>query len=287
MPILTQTDRDFFDANGYMVVPGLVPRDMCQAVIDAMHDFVGGPERERWYKPPFSDWGGLEMYQHPSMWAIRQYPPVHQVYAELHGTNRLWVNLDRVSYKLPRHPDHPAYQHDGFMHWDVDVRQAAAGRTAFGVQGVLYLCDTAANQGAFQCIPGIHKRLAAFIRAQPDDFNGVNSDFAGEKFTAIPAEAGSLVIWNRNLAHGNAANTSDKPRLAMYLAMNPPSDAAFTKRQARIDAFNRREPGPGFRDQGYHWEQQRMLPVELTDLGRRVLGMDDWPADEAIEQAAR
>eukprot|EP01119_Soliformovum_irregulare_P011734 TRINITY_DN2969_c0_g2_i2.p2 TRINITY_DN2969_c0_g2~~TRINITY_DN2969_c0_g2_i2.p2 ORF type:complete len:154 (+),score=39.69 TRINITY_DN2969_c0_g2_i2:607-1068(+) len=37
----------------------------------------------------------------------------------------------------------------------------------------------------------------------------------------IPAKAGDLIIWRRELAHGNGANLSIRPRVAQYINMFP------------------------------------------------------------------
>ena len=37
------------------------------------------------------------------------------------------------------------------------------------VQGVLYLTDTPANQGAFTCIPGFHHKLGDWLNDLPED----------------------------------------------------------------------------------------------------------------------
>src|SRR5205807_709923 len=41
MSILTDSDRDFFEANGYIVVPDVVPKENCEAVIDTLFEFLG------------------------------------------------------------------------------------------------------------------------------------------------------------------------------------------------------------------------------------------------------
>ncbi|MAE62577.1 MAG: hypothetical protein CMJ49_14615 [Planctomycetaceae bacterium] len=282
MAILGAAQRGDFDERGYLIARGLVPRAMCDALVDGMHAFVGGAGRERWYAAPYTGWGGMEMYHHPAMWAIRQYPPVHQVFSELHGTARLWVSMDRVSYKLPHHPDHPDYQNEGFMHWDVDIREVVRGEGGpAGVQGVLALTDTGLDQGTFQCIPGIHRRLEAFIKTQGADFDGRAADFGGETFERIALEAGDLLIWTTHLAHGNSANTSDAARLAMYLSMNRVPEDSAERRGGRIECFETRRPpnSRAFGGDERGWEAKQNLPVELTELGKRLLGMDDWPAE--------
>lgn len=275
--MMSEADHTFFDEQGYLVIPGLVPQAMCDALIDGMHDFIGGADRSRWYAPPFKPWGGLEMYQHPAMWAIRQYPPMHQVFSELIGTPKLWVTMDRLSYKLPNKPDDPEHAHEGFMHWDCDIREVVREGHHGSVQGVLSLTDTAADQGGFQCIPGIHQRLAAFIETQGADFDGRDACFDDETFTPIPTQAGDLIIWSTALAHGNTMNATDRPRLAMYVSMFPITEERRQQRADRVAAFNeRRQPG-GFPGDERKWESQQMLPMELTELGRRLLGMEEWP----------
>ena len=44
---------------------------------------------------------------------------------------------------------------------------------------------------------------------------------AGLEPTAIVGGAGDLIIWNSFIPHGNAANTSDSPRLAQFVTMVP------------------------------------------------------------------
>ena len=44
---------------------------------------------------------------------------------------------------------------------------------------------------------------------------------AGLEPTAIAGSAGDLIIWNSFIPHGNAANTSDSPRLAQFVTMVP------------------------------------------------------------------
>src|SRR5690348_14871023 len=141
MPILTPEDHAQFRENGYLLVRNVIPKENCDAVIDTIFEFLGMDpnDPEDWYRPPLTPGGMIELYQHQTLWNNRQHPRMHQVYAELAGTEKLWVTLDRVNMKPPQHPAHPEYDHKGFIHWDVD---SSAPPRAFGAQGVLYLADT-------------------------------------------------------------------------------------------------------------------------------------------------
>ena len=282
MARLSEADHKFFDEQGYLVVRGLIPKAMCDALVDGMHDFVGGDDRSLWYKPPFKDWGGLEMYQPPAMWAIRQYPPMYEVFSELLGGRKLWVSLDRCSYKLPNRPGDAKYAHEGFTHWDVDIRKVAADGHDGGVQGFVALSDVGEDGGGFQCVPGIHRRLAAFIKKQREDFNGQDGNFEGESIKQIPVKAGDVIIWKTSLAHGNAENKKDRARIGFYVLMCRITDELRETRDRRIKQFVERvglTMGASGEGDDRGWERKRMLPVELTELGKRLLGMEDWPED--------
>src|SRR2546421_514088 len=64
MPILTDEDRQFFDDNGYLVVPDAVPAENCEAVVDALFDFLRmkRTEPDDWYRLPLKpgDMGGFQ-----------------------------------------------------------------------------------------------------------------------------------------------------------------------------------------------------------------------------------
>ena len=59
----------------------------------------------------------------------------------------------------------------GFLHWDwggwVDENASMLERPWFKVQGMLALADTSAEQGGFQCVPGVHRKLPEVVEASP------------------------------------------------------------------------------------------------------------------------
>jgi hypothetical protein len=285
MPVLTPEDHTFFADNGYLVVPNSVPQENLEAMVAGVWRFLGmDPNNpEDWYRPPLTRGCMAEMYQTQEMWNNRQHPKLHQVFSEILGTEKLWVSFDRCNMKPPARPEHPEYDHKGFMHWDMDVSNPPFSFR--GVQGVLYLTDTAANQGGFQCIPGAHKLLDEWMFARkPEERNrGLDMEAMGLTATPIVGKAGDLVIWDTRLPHGNGHNTSDRPRLAQYISMHrapqpPLSEEQEARRQERIRQWrehaaprNRTFPGDE------RWEEERNgATAELTPLGRKLLGLDFW-----------
>ena len=162
--------------------------------------------------------GMVEIYQHQSLWDNRQYPRIHRAFAQIWQTEKLWVSLDRANMKPPTRSQNPEWNNYGMIHWDVDTSQQAI---PFGVQGVLYLTDTAENQGEFQCIPGFHHTFYDWVKSQPVDRNPRVPNLNGLDVKSIAGQAGDLLIWHRLLAHGNGHNTATQPRLAQYITMSP------------------------------------------------------------------
>ena len=144
-------------------------RRYLDAVIDAIWDFLGMDrnDREDWYRAPLSTNGMVEMYQHQALWNNRQNPRIYQAFAEILGTERLWVSIDRACFKPPGSAAHPEYDNKGFIHWDADTSKLPM---PLAVQGVLYLADTTADQGGFQCVPALFRQfelVAAHPAARP------------------------------------------------------------------------------------------------------------------------
>ena len=285
MTVLSKADRAFWEANGYVIVPNAVPQENLDRMVEAIWWFLDmDPEdSETWYKhkpftrdnrcSPISAGGMVEMYQHQAIWDNRQHPKVYQAFAEIWGEERLWVSLDRANMKPPAREDKPDWNNRGMIHWDLDTSQQPI---QFGVQGVLYLTDTAEDQGGFQCVPGFNNTFEEWVKTQPKDRNPHNPDLAGLDVKVIPGNAGDLLIWHRLLAHGNGHNTSDKPRLAQYITMSPAPADDESARQARVTSWQERRPMPDWPGDPRAWEQEKQQTAELTSLGKKLLGVDPW-----------
>lgn len=278
MPVLSPEDHAFFEENGYVVVHDASPKEFLEAAVTAIWEFLGmDPNNPNdWYRPPHRPGAGMvELYQHQALWNNRQSPRIYEAFCELWKTHKLWVSIDRVNMKPPQRPEHPEWNHPGFIHWDTDTSTLPV---RFWLQGVLALTDTAENQGAFQCVPGMHRRLEEWVATQPPHRNPRVPDLTGLEIKRIPAKAGDLIIWHVGLPHGNGPNTSDKPRLAQYITMYPAPENDEEARRARIAQWCEHRP-PGtqvFPGDPRRIEEEHGKTAELTPLGRKLLGLDLW-----------
>jgi len=285
MAVLSKEDWSFWQENGYVVIPNAVQQENLDRMVETIWQFLDmdPDDSETWYKykpytrddrsSPISGAGMVEMYQHQALWDNRQHPKIHQAFSEIWDDERLWVSIDRANMKPPARDDRPEWGHQGMIHWDVDTSEQPI---RFGVQGVLYLTDTAENQGGFQCVPGFNNTFEEWVKTQPEDRNPHQPDLADLQVKSIAGNAGDLLIWHRLLAHGNGHNTSDKPRLAQYITMSPAPKDSEEARQGRIKAWQERRPLSNWPGDSRDWEHERQEPAVLTELGRKVLGVDLW-----------
>jgi hypothetical protein len=280
--VLTEQDLEFFHENGYLVVPKVVPQKNLDTLISVLYDFLGmDPEDSTtWYTTKRQGGSLVYLHQHQAIWDNRQEPRVHAAFADILGTEKLWVSMDRAAMKPPIDARFPEYDDRGFVHWDLDTAKPLP--TDIHLQGVLALTETTPEMGGFHCVPGFHKNLAEWIAEQPADRNPRFPDLArlpeGMKVTPIPMQAGDLVIWDVRLAHGNGRNTGTRPRLAQYITMGRTRDDEAA-RQERISFWQERK-APTFWEREipemYRGRAAENLPAELTALGRKLLGIDLW-----------
>jgi hypothetical protein len=280
--LLSDEDWDFWVTNGYIVIKDAVPKEQVRRLADFLWEFEEKDpnDPETWYAPPraemqmkeLTNTGMVEVYNHQYLWDNRQYPKVHEAFADIWGTEKLWVTIDRANLNLPLRP---GFEYKGFIHWDYDPETKPQN-----VQGVLALADQDdENMGGFQCVPELFRTYDTWKLTQPEDRNHFQPDVTGFEIVKVKMNAGDLLIFNSSQPHGIRANRSkDKVRLAQYIAMMPAQEDDEALRQWRIRSWREREAPQGYAFPGdpRNWEQTRYQAAELSGLGRKLLGLDRW-----------
>lgn len=268
--MLTEALKAELAERGYVVVNDVVPKPLCESVIEAVSSFLGVDpgDASTWRRT--HGHGIVPLHHHPALWHLRQHPTVHAIFAELYGTSSLWSSVDRASFKPPAGDE---TVRASALHWDADPRQA---RETAGYQGLVYLTDTADDQGAFCCAPDIYRQLAGWLEAHRSN---VTAALAEEtpKAVRVGGGAGSLLIWSRLLPHSSARNDGRDPRWVQYVTMSPATDEAARRKLAT--AFrDKRAPAWALRQKVAGQLDPEPGPVaELTSLGRRLAGLEAWP----------
>jgi hypothetical protein len=264
-------DVEAFRENGYAVVRDAVPAALCEALVVAMGE-VFGLDADRpgtWYRDPPLTWDIVPMWGHQAQWNIRQHPALHRVCSALWGTPALLVTLDRCRFTPPwRDTENPPLS----LHWDHNPHDT----TIRWIQGVVALRDTPAGAGGFRCVPTLYRTPGAWMREPilEDGEPSWSPQVDGYEVVEVPAGQGDLIVWESRMPHANSRNTSDRPRLACYVSMNPgtPEVRQVTAECARSGAcFPAWRPEPG------HGHVEPWAPPRLTELGERLAGLRDWP----------
>ncbi len=267
-----EVDVEHLSEQGYVVVEGVVPEAQTKAVVELLCNYLDVPPDRS--VPGFKRRAGevrngiVPLHQHQALWDTRQSPLVHEAFARVYANRKLWVTVDRASYKPKLSARAGAKPGDpNALHVDQPVLKTSK----FSVQGVLYLTDTPADQGAWECVPAMYREIKAGTRTSFDR----NTSFDGYEVLRVPARAGSLVIWDGRTPHSSGHNWRDVPRFAQYISMHPEGDEAA--RQERISNWRDRRAPTYWRSMPNQEDPEPWPhPARLTPLGEQLLGSRPW-----------
>ena len=215
--VLDDEQLEFWDKNGYIILRNTVPKADCEKTIGVICDFIeiDRSDPATWYtRHPARQGIMVQLFQHPILDKNRNSAIIRAAYEQLWNRTDIWVNADRVGFNPP---ETGRWKFPGpRLHWDTKPKLPIP----FNLQGILYLADTAENQGAFSLVPGFQHRIDSWITG----LNGKNpygEDLHALGCIPIAANAGDFIIWQQALPHGSSPNTSDKPRFVQYFTYAP------------------------------------------------------------------
>lgn len=215
-PVLSAEDLAFWAEHGYVIVHDAVPEESRRAAEQAIWTHLGASpdDPESWYRKR-NQGIMVQFFQHPAFTANRHSPRIHKAFTQLWGTADLWLTTDRAGFNVP---ERPGWMFPGpDMHWDVSLHQPIP----FSTQGILYLTDTPAEQGAFTCVPGFQHRVGAWLDSLPAGADPRRENLHALGSQPIAGRAGDLVIWHQALPHGSRPNRGTRPRMVQYIDMLP------------------------------------------------------------------
>jgi hypothetical protein len=271
--MLSKRHSEDLAREGYTVISGLVPDNLLRPARDVITNFVQAEldRPETWYRHKPLEWSIVPVHQAQAFWDIRQWPAVHRAFADLQGTERLWVSMDRAVFKVPLSKKHPAHVDESVLHWDGDPRRPAT----WAYQGMLFLTDVGRGEGSFECVPSIFRNLEQYFLAHPGPAVDAPVHTAGHEVVQVPARAGDLVVWSSRLPHHGGHNRGHQPRLSMALAMRP--EGTDAQRADRVECWQQRRAPRWWRGWRGQIDPEPGPCATLTPLGRRLLGVDRWP----------
>ena len=282
--VLTIEQWNFWIENGYVVIKNAVSRKKALKTANFIWEFddKNPNDQSTWYSKARAEMemkelagtGMVEVYNNQFLWDNRQTQKVYDSFADIWGIEKLWTTIDRANLNFPIRPN---FEYKGFIHWDYDPDTKPQN-----VQGVLALSDQSdQNMGGFQCIPWLYRNYDSWKLTQPIDRDKFKPNIEGleDNLVKVSLEAGDLLIFNSTLPHGIRPNNSkDKVRIAQYISMMPAQEDDKDLVSWRINSWKNRVAPQGYAFPGdpRNWEQTKYKTANLTELGKKILGLDKW-----------
>jgi hypothetical protein len=212
--VLTAQDLAFWDEQGYVIIKQAITPQDCAASRNAILHYLEMDEQDEksWYKESNTMQGIMvPLYRNAAIDKNRNAPKIKKAFEQLWNRRDLIVTADKCGFNPP---ETATFKYRGIgLHWDVSL----AVPIPFGTQGILYLTDTAANQGALTVVPGFHKKIENWLHELPENTNPREVDLAAWGPKPIAANAGDFIIWNHKLPHSSSPNKASLPRIVQYM----------------------------------------------------------------------
>lgn len=214
---LSADDLNFWHENGFVVLKAAVSRADCEATQQAIWEFLNmnADDKSTWYKNhPEKKGLMLTFTDHTCLQRNRQSTAIKKAFEQLYQSTDIYKSIDKVSFNPPETGNF-SFMGDR-LHWDVSLKQP----TLFALQGLLYLTDCGASDGAFHCVPGFHNKIGDWLAQLPA---GANARNIAQSLApvAVPGLAGDFVIWHEALPHCATPNHGNFPRMVQYLKYLP------------------------------------------------------------------
>lgn len=216
--VLSEEDLEFWNKNGYIVIKDAISKEDCEATQKAIWDFLAmDPDtKESWYKRHEDQKGlMLNFSDHETLNKNRLSPKIKKAYEQLYNTTDIYKTIDKVSFNPPETDEFTFL--GSALHWDTSLRQPIT----FGLQGLLYLTDCGANDGAFHCVAGFHNKINHWLDHLEPDENPRDKALETLQADPILGNAGDFIIWDNRLPHCATPNKGKSPRMVQYLTYLP------------------------------------------------------------------
>ncbi|MGH2667254.1 phytanoyl-CoA dioxygenase family protein [Flavobacterium sp.] len=224
--VLTKEDIEFWNENGYVIVKNAIEKSDCSATVQAIWDFMGmqSEKRETWYKRHEKLRGlMLNFSNHETLNKNRASLRIQKAYEELYGTEKIYKTIDKVSFNPPETANFKFL--GSSLHWDVSLKLPIP----FRLQGLLYLTDCEAHDGAFHCVPGFHHQIEGWINGLLPEENPREKALQNLKPVPVVGNAGDFIIWHQALPHCASPNHGNSPRMVQYLTYVPENYVASSE----------------------------------------------------------
>eukprot|EP00930_Biecheleria_cincta_P031990 TRINITY_DN2219_c0_g1_i2.p1 TRINITY_DN2219_c0_g1~~TRINITY_DN2219_c0_g1_i2.p1 ORF type:complete len:317 (+),score=40.64 TRINITY_DN2219_c0_g1_i2:166-1116(+) len=290
--------RSFFNEFGFVVISRVLTAEECDATFEEFWDWR---ERDGLLRSNPATWepywknqrfgrlgimGNFSDIHSLRQLSNRQNDQVHEAFARVLGTHKLWVDHDRLGVMRPT-VDIDLHDGDGprimeswrtlsnWLHLDCNPTEGFASIGSFAdsgskidfgktliIQGLLTLTDATVVDGGFHCVPGSHNISTDWaannqLHGTRNNMQVPQGDRLHEFVQQIPIRKGCLLVWNSLLFHGNHPNSSERFRAVQYIRCMPTQGTPYSPLVS--DAT--------------------MFPEEfkMSERGMKLFGISAWP----------
>ena len=242
---LTQDELDFYDAQGYLVIPDAIPAGLLAEVV-AETERMTAVARTITEATPMLDLNPSHTPENPRVRRIKSHHQHSDFFKAFVAEPRIMDLLDplmpsgirlhntKINMKDPGHGESIEWHQDWafYPHTNDDV-------LAIGI----YLDDCTLENGPMKVLPGSHKGPVYDHHCNGYFCGAMDPDACGLDFSeAVPltGPAGTLTIHHARLIHGSAYNRSSKPRRFLLQAYAAVDAWPIPDMKGSLDDFNGR-----------------------------------------------
>lgn len=226
---MNRIDIDFYNKNGYLIVPGILPTGVLRKLLTECYDvFYHQADNHKCLdskgKVVTGDQSLFELFKRDPQAvfncgkAIQWLPLLHKI-----GLNdNIFEILNRLGMKKPSISTRPVlfFHHKNIAKEEINYK-TPPHRDFFSVQGSLNaivawfpIASIKEDMGMIEVIPGSHQRPCKFGRWSSSFGMEDSSNYKESEFVPVKMNLGDVLIFSQLLIHRSGDNTSDSIRWA-------------------------------------------------------------------------
>ena len=222
--MLDQTQLDFYQTNGYVLVPGLITQEEALALREEMHAIAAreGHSDATWdsvrsgetaiahcHDVQFRSARVTRLLGDPRLTGVAQALIGPNV--QLHHT-KMFIKPPERGSPFPMHQDYPYFPH----------------RDHSMIAVTIHLDDAPEEKGCLRFYPGTHK--LGVLPSFGKDHHASTDLYPVEGATPVSAKAGDAVFFHYLTVHGSGPNRADSPRTTILIQLRDPADMPLNDR---------------------------------------------------------
>ncbi|KAL0479863.1 hypothetical protein AKO1_007366 [Acrasis kona] len=288
-----------FEEHGWAIYKSMYSEKMADDVVSEANTFIKRNHKSKfdmtrsstYNEFPFGDLGFVPLYHLNSLYEMRTYKPMVDLFKVIYNTEDIRSMLYSMSFKRSKYEllknkkvvERPEWGHDGFMHHDMNL---VTGEAVIPVQCVVALSDTTEDMGGWHGIDYFHWNAREWALSNDlycKKLTSLSSDKVALTCPKMPdvhlwanhivkpiMNKGDILVWKAELAHGSGSNESKlgRPRIAAYINYAPSDHLSDCVKRDLIECFYSGKRPNTTRDDGLEREHHKVYNLKNESDGK-------------------